>query len=272
MSHSQLRRGFTLIELLVVIAILAILIGLLLPAVQKVREAAARTTCQNNLKQLGLALHNFHEAQGAFPDGWNPWIRDILPYIEQQITTDRTRKFKILRCPSAPEINNKYAWQHTWYVAIGHSDWGLNDGVIRDSFVRNQGRRITDIVDGTSNTTIVGERSPTPDGFYGEWNFYDPDSYGAARDTWGWYTFDGGFSGGAACNLPATFRAPRAASSFCNFNHLHSYHTGGANFLFGDGSVRFLTYAVAGPLPSSTRSILEAMVTFNGGEVIPGNF
>lgn len=272
MNHQlRVRHGFTLIELLVVIAILAILIGLLLPAVQKVREAAARTTCQNNIKQLGLALHNFHDAQGSFPDGWDPWIRSILPYIEQQYTTDRTRKFKLLKCPSAPEINNKYNWQHTWYVAIGHSLWGKFDGVIRDMFVRNQGRRITDIVDGTSNTTIVGERSPTPDGFFGEWNFYDPDSYGAARDNWSWYGTDG-FSGGKACTLPAIFRAPRAANSFCNFDHLHSFHIGGANFLFGDGSVRFLTYAVSAPLPSSSISILEAMVTFNGGEVIPGNF
>ena len=176
------KKGFTLIELLVVIAIIAVLIGLLLPAVQKVREAASRIKCSNNLKQLGLALHNYEGANKTFPQARNPYplvhsgLSRLLPFVEQEnlqrlcdyttpptsptnVTASQT-KVPMFLCPS-DSISGQvpgYPDFGTNYVAnngsgtVGYGLIASGDGIFTQSPIK-----VADVADGLSNTVAMSE-------------------------------------------------------------------------------------------------------------------
>jgi prepilin-type N-terminal cleavage/methylation domain-containing protein/prepilin-type processing-associated H-X9-DG protein len=264
LSPSPVRRrlrAFTLIELLVVIAIIAILIGLLLPAVQKVRAAAARIQCSNNLKQIGIAFHMYNDTYQKLPAGWvtntagnvapNPgwaWSLIILPYIEQDnmyktINADVTTpggapgtnatlqtRIKTYRCPAG----DQGADINTSFQSYGMNTYVVNREVTGpDVNSKATGLSVATIPDGSSNTILVGER---------DWVKNVAACWGVRSST-----SSASFEGrpGSGINPVNPANPPNIGTGNAQRLAFNSQHTGGCNFCLADGSVQFINNSVS---------------------------
>ncbi|WP_299467265.1 DUF1559 domain-containing protein [uncultured Gimesia sp.] len=290
LPRSKPKRAFTLIELLVVIAIIAILIALLLPAVQQAREAARRSSCKNNLKQIGLAMHNYHDVYATLPMGMNTQFYSplvaILPFLDQTnlqnlydfdlYYTDPAnldalnRTITIYLCPtmvlprSVPFVPCDEKGGPTSYGAsmgLHSGSAGDPDGMFNgyDSYTAPKATRFRDVTDGLTNTIMCGEFNYRLEDYL--WSSSssscatDPASQGTPR--WGSHRWGGGYPGVALGDTGGDFNVNLSA----NRSTWRSDHVGGAHFLLGDGAVRFVSENI-------DAGTLDALATKSGGEVI----
>lgn len=282
------RRGITLVELLVVAAIVFVLVAMILAGVQRAREAAARTACSNNLRQLALGLQEYHAAHGCLPPGvrgpkdpypYLTWGARLLPYIGQPAAwaeaeqdykaqpaffrpfphRNLARPMPTFLCPSDGRSVGRTEEGQTaavsFYLGVSGRAGASRDGAL----YFNSAVRLADVTDGTSATLAAGERPPSPDFYFGWWyagigqNALDGsvDSVLAARE------YNTTYRAPTCPDGPYHF-GPGRTDGPCDMFHFWSRHPGGAHFATLDGSVQFLRY--------DADPILPALATRAGGE------
>jgi prepilin-type processing-associated H-X9-DG protein len=299
----QLRTGTSLLEILVVVSIVGVLAGLLVCAIQRVRSAAYRMSCASSLRQIGFALHQYHDLHGHLPPGGTPpvknprpglaappedpfpalnWQARVLPFLER---ADLWRRIEatfaedpyLINAPAHQQLENEFvailvcpadgrqvgidisnagrAYSGpTSYLGVEGRDHRDRNGVLyKDSRVR-----FADITDGLSSTLLVGERPPDLNFAHGHW-FGGRGRWGTANSTLG--VEEIGWDGDTRlwpCAFTRYHYMPGDLNNTCSIFYFWSYHPGGANFLFADGSIHFLPYSAA--------PILPALASRAGGE------